>query len=697
MRLKENIFMLFIFVLCFVSFKGVVFADYRATVLITDGSKCSLSSKSTGKCFYQNTNFNSTVPGVVWLDTGDVVTVIGNDTYASPNKSICDTYYVKANYSFPSNPNKVYTGYFCNSNLKKEGEVSSNYAEEFKNAGFPESYYSKLSILKEAHPNWTFKAINTNLDFKTAVDNENSLGRSLIQVTSSTNNQGYLNTWSGSYNYYTDTFKAFDGSNWYAANYDTIAYYMDPRNFLIDMYIFQFEALAYEKDLQTLSVVNKLLNGDYLNNYASSFITAASESNVSPVYLASLSKQEVGGHSYATTAVSGNAFTYNGKTYSGIYNPYNIGATSGTNPVYNGLYWATGSGYQLTSYSRPWDSMDKAIRGGAKWIGENYINVGQNTIYFKKWDVVANVNSSSGTNYTHQYQTNIQAPMSEANSVYKSYNDSKILNSSFVFYIPVYNNMPSNTSLPKTGNPNNYLKSLSINGIEVSNFDGGNTSYNYYVSSNTNSVTISSTLVNGNASVSGTGYVSLSSDKTVRNIVVKAQNGDTRTYTLNIIKQASSGDNNNNNSNNDDLNNTVQTVLNKSGVKNNSSYVSGLNVGMDISSIVNKIKSVSSAEVTLKNKNGSVITNGGVKTGDTITIKTSKETKTLALVLYGDASGDGKISAVDYVQIKNNIMGKTNIQGAYREAADVNKDGKISAVDYVQIKNHIMGKSTISQ
>ena len=687
MRLKNFILMIFVFVVCFIGFKGNILADYRATVLITDGSKCSLSSKSTGKCFYQNTNFNSTVPGVVWLDTGDVVTVIGSSTYASPNKSTCDTYYVKATYSFPSNPNKVYTGYFCNSNLKKEGEVSNNYIEEFRRAGFPESYYSKLSILKEAHPNWTFRAINTNLDFKTAVDNENSLGRSLIQVTSSVNNQGYLNTWSGSYNYYTDTFKAFDGSNWYAANYDTIAYYMDPRNFLIDMYIFQFEALAYEKDLQTLSVVNKLLNGDYLNNYASSFITAASESNVSPVYLASLSKQEVGGHSYATTAVSGNSFTYNGNTYSGIYNPYNIGATSGTNPVYNGLYWATGSGYQTTSYSRPWNSMDKAIRGGAKWIGENYINVGQNTIYFKKWDVVANVNSSSGTNYTHQYQTNIQAPMSEANSVYKSYNDSNVLNSSFVFYVPVYNNMPASTSLPKTGNPNNYLKSLSINGTNVSNFDGGNTNYNYYVSGSVSSVTISAMAVNSNASISGAGYVSLNSGTTTRNIVVKAQNGETRTYTLNIIKQSSSIEDTT----------TVQGVLNKAGIKNNSSYVSGFSVGMDVSNISNKVKNVSGAEVILKNKNGSVITSGSVKTGDTVTIKTSSETKTLSIVLYGDASGDGKISAVDYVQIKNNIMGKTNITGAYREAADVNKDGKISAVDYVQIKNNIMGKTTINQ
>ena len=40
--------------------------------------------------------------------------------------------------------------------------------------------------------------------------------------------------------------------------------------------------------------------------------------------------------------------------------------------------------------------------GGAKWIGQNYINIGQNTIYFKKWDVVANVNSASGNNFDHQ-------------------------------------------------------------------------------------------------------------------------------------------------------------------------------------------------------------------------------------------------------------------------------------------------------
>ena len=686
--LKRTLFIFAILISVF-AFNNFVKADYKATVLITDGATCELRSGSTGKCLYRDTDFDSYVSGVVWLDTGDMVTVIEGQTYASPNKSRCDTYYVKVNYSFQNNPSKVYTGYFCNSNLKKDGEVDNNYRDEFVRAGFPESYFSKLSILKTAHPKWTFKAVNTGIDFNYAVSRENVLGNSLLEVTGGYNNVGYLNTWAGSYNYYTDTFKAFDGSDWFAANADTIAYYMDPRNFLIDMYVFQFEALAYEKDLQTLSVVQKLLNGDYLNNYASSFITAASESGVSPVYLASLSKQEVGGHSYATTAINGGAFTYNGNTYSGIYNPYNIGAYSGTNPVYNGLYWATGSGYATTTYDRPWNSLDKAIRGGAKWIGQNYINIGQNTIYFKKWDVVGNVNSLSGNNFDHQYQTNIQAPMLEGNSVYKSYNDSKILDSSFVFYIPVYNNMPATTSLPNTGNPNNYLKSLSINGSNVSSFDGGVTNYNYYVKSDVNSVTISAATVNSNASISGTGYVSLTSDNTSHNITVKAQNGDTRTYRVNIIREPSS----NNNTSGNKL--SVEYVLNNAGIKNNSNYLMGFSIGSNINQITNKIGS--NATVTIKDSTGKVVTSEIIKTGYSVTIKTKDEEKTLKTVVYGDANGDGKISSADYVAVKNIIMKRANYSDAYLKAADADKNGSVSSADYIKIKNYIMKRGEISQ
>ena len=69
-------------------------------------------------------------------------------------------------------------------------------------------------------------------------------------------------------------------------------------------------------------------------------------------------------------------------------------------------------------------------------------------------------------------------------------------------------------------------------------------------------------------------------------------------------------------------------------------------------------------------------------------------TTTYKAIVYGDADGDGRISAVDYVKIKNYIMGSSSLSGAYKIAADVNRDGNISAVDYVNIKNYIMGNSS---
>lgn len=58
----------------------------------------------------------------------------------------------------------------------------------------------------------------------------------------------------------------------------------------------------------------------------------------------------------------------------------------------------------------------------------------------------------------------------------------------------------------------------------------------------------------------------------------------------------------------------------------------------------------------------------------------------------GDANGDGKITALDYVTVKNHILGTKTITDSDKlKAADANGDGKISAMDYVRIKNMIMG------
>lgn len=60
--------------------------------------------------------------------------------------------------------------------------------------------------------------------------------------------------------------------------------------------------------------------------------------------------------------------------------------------------------------------------------------------------------------------------------------------------------------------------------------------------------------------------------------------------------------------------------------------------------------------------------------------------------LYGDVNGDGKISVMDYVKIKNHILKyKILSDSFYWSVADVNNDNKVSVMDYVKIKNDILG------
>ena len=63
--------------------------------------------------------------------------------------------------------------------------------------------------------------------------------------------------------------------------------------------------------------------------------------------------------------------------------------------------------------------------------------------------------------------------------------------------------------------------------------------------------------------------------------------------------------------------------------------------------------------------------------------------------LKGDVNGDGKVSSLDYIQIKNHIMGTKTLSGDALTRADVNEDGKITSLDYIKIKNHIMGTNPL--
>ena len=431
-------------------------------------------------------------------------------------------------------------------------ELDSEAVFEESIAAFPQSYKSSLRALHEQYPNWEFVPMDTGLDWNDVILNESKVGRNTIQsnvpkggsVTSYSCPFSYLSTASGAYNWETDQYTVMDGSNWYSAAKEVIEYYMDPRNSLTPERIWQFEALAYDEK-QDISVVRKILANTFMKdtydcidsatqkrdtgNYAQTFMSVGKQVGASPYFLATRVKQEVGIN--GSGSVSGK---YPG--YEGIYNFYNIGAfdSSSGQAIANGLYWASSG----LTYHRPWTSISKALLGGASYIATSYINKGQNTNYLQKFNVVY------APLYSHQYMTNVMAPTSEARSQYNSYNSLGIIKDKYVFYIPVYKNMPSKAaSLPvSAGNPNSYIKSLTatygnVKQLLTPTFNYQTTSYTLVVDSSVDSITIAGSTVSKHATLSGTGTYSLKKDATTTiKIKCTAGNGTVTTYTLKVSR-----------------------------------------------------------------------------------------------------------------------------------------------------------------
>lgn len=94
-----------------------------------------------------------------------------------------------------------------------------------------------------------------------------------------------------------------------------------------------------------------------------------------------------------------------------------------------------------------------------------------------------------------------------------------------------------------------------------------------------------------------------------------------------------------------------------------------------------------------RDANNNVLINSPIKTGDRFVMLFSGDLifHDWSISLLGDVNCDGKISALDYVKIKNHIMQTNYINSSWAmDAADLNEDGKISALDYVRVKNYIM-------
>ena len=656
-------------------------------------------------------------------------------------------------------------GYVCSDFTYKKNtfnvsdEEIDDFSKYLSNMGVPQSYIEPLLALHRIHPNWRFRILNTGLDWNDVIANENVAGRNLVYYTFS---DEYRATYSKSYNWETDTYyRHTTETNWWYASEDAIKYYMDPRNFLTERDIFMYEVLSFQPTYQTENLIRAMLDGTFMPNiynnfygvdnkynFAIDFVKYGSDYNVSPSHLASRIIQEGNNSS---------SVEYNGQNYT-VFNFFNIRAT-GTNPQRQGMLWAgsLGSSAGQTSYGRPWNTPEKAIKGGAQFLANDYISIGQDTLYFQKFAV-----SVSEGRYTHQYMQNLTAPLTEGNKVYSSYYKTGAIDEALTFIIPVYKNMPSTkVSKPNPGNPNYYLKSISVNGSEIEGFNYKKENYEVTVSADVSNVVFDYAVINSQARVNVIGDNNLKNGNNDFVLKVTAGNGNTFEYKIRIIKPNQEidveednviknitidkidfdfslgvytydlevpfevdkimityylsdntkkdnevnlivGNNefNISSSNNYKINilrksPSISYLLSNSGVKHNDKYISGIKANTNIDSLINNISSINATLVKIFDAKGNSKVSGIFKTGDKVNIKSGDEEANFEVIIYGDINGDGVIDKLDAASVLRQYYKYVNYDGVYKVAADVNKDGVIDKLDAASILRDWYGYAKI--
>ena len=305
-------------------------------------------------------------------------------------------------------------------------------------------YKEKIEELMAKHPNWKFELLYTGLNFNDVINGEYAVhSRNLVP-----------NTYSGEWICPTCGTTLYD-SGWYCTSTKAIAYYMDPRNFLDEINVFQFQDVnQYINNACTLEGIQQKVKGTFLQNYAVAIDNACRNQNVNSYYIISRVLQEQGA---SGTTIGTGMNGGDGKTY---YNPFNIGASgNGYNEIYaNAL---------ATAKSYGWDTMQKALEGGITFCKEKWLENYQNTLYQNKFDI----DTRNGTPlYTHQYMQNLMGAYSEARTMRNIYSSTNTIESSFTFIIPVYEGMSSTLSQMPTHNQQVFpinMKVTSDNGLWI--------------------------------------------------------------------------------------------------------------------------------------------------------------------------------------------------------------------------------------
>lgn len=79
-----------------------------------------------------------------------------------------------------------------------------------------------------------------------------------------------------------------------------------------------------------------------------------------------------------------------------------------------------------------------------------------------------------------------------------------------------------------------------------------------------------------------------------------------------------------------------------------------------------------------------------VGTGDKFTTTDGTE---YTIVVYGDVDGDGRINALDALQVEKSNVNMLTLDDVQREAADVKNDARVNSLDSLAIKRYVVGLS----
>ena len=325
---------------------------------------------------------------------------------------------------------------------------------------------SMIQNLQKKHPKWNFKVFYTGLNWNDVIKNESYHGRNLIGA----NRSNYSGDWICES--CEDDDKTYSGGNWVCVSSQAIAYMMDPRNSLYYEDVFQFLELSndsnisYDKNIIKSILNNSFLDDGNLDRYINTIVNHSKEKDVNPYYIAAKIIQEQGKKGGSTFKMK---TTEDGETVY-YYNIFNIKATGSTRSaiISNALNWASKKG---------WNTIEKSLIGGIDFVANGYLSEGQDTMYFEKFDVIAN------SFYSHQYAQDVMYAQNQGERLRKILEGINATEYAYTFVIPLYENMPNTAckrpSTTRTDSPDYDYSS--------SNNDSSNTSTENNTSEENNS------------------------------------------------------------------------------------------------------------------------------------------------------------------------------------------------------------------